>query len=125
MSQYSEEQYGQYANPEQQGFYQSGFTLDDQPVPGQQQQWSQGPTSYYSAPPPHQSHAYSSSEGYAQQSKRLTVKLKVRAWRSNRPTCSKVYCLPYASKESSVDSLKYVYIIRSVETSKDFTIDKS
>lgn len=67
----ADEQYGQYASPEQQGFYESGFTLEDQHDPGQQQQqWSQGPSSYYSAPPPHQQHVYS-AEGYGQQSKRL------------------------------------------------------
>lgn len=70
----AEEQYGQYASPEQQGFYESGFTLEDQAEPSQQQQWSQGPSSYYSAPPPppvpHQQHVYS-AEGYGQQSKTL------------------------------------------------------
>lgn len=71
MSQYSDEAYGQYASPEHQGFYQSGFTLEDQAEPVQQQQWSQGPpSSYYSAPPPQQSHVYG-GEGYAQQSKQL------------------------------------------------------
>ena len=69
----AEEQYGQYASPDQQGFYQSGFTLDDQPDPSQQQQqqWSQGPSSYYSAPPPHQQHVYSTEGYYGQQSKLL------------------------------------------------------
>ena len=70
----AEEQYGQYASPEQQGFYESGFTLEDQAEPSQQQQqqWSQGPSSYYSAPPPppHQQHVYS-AEAYGQQSKLL------------------------------------------------------
>ena len=73
MSQYPEDQYGQYASPEQQGFYQSGFTLEDQADPSQQQQqWTQGP-SYYSAPPPLQSHAMHAypAEGYGQQSKLL------------------------------------------------------
>ena len=71
MSQYPEEQYGQYASPEQQGFYQSGFTLDEQVDPSQQQQqqWAPGGPSYYSAPPPpHQSHVYA-AEGYGEQSK--------------------------------------------------------
>ena len=82
----AEEQYGQYASPEQQGFYESGFTLEDQAEPSQQQQqqWSQGPSSYYSAPPPppHQQHVYS-AEGYGQQSKLLLAnKLHVCALNS-------------------------------------------
>lgn len=70
MSQYSEEQYGQYASPDQQGFYQSGFTLEDQAEPSQQMQWSPQGSSYYSAPPPQQSHVYG-AEAYAQQGKRV------------------------------------------------------
>ena len=81
----AEEQYGQYASPDQQGFYQSEFTLDDQPDPSQQQQqWSQGPSSYYSAPPPQQQHVYS-AEGYGQQSK-LLLDSKLHVYIANYKT---------------------------------------
>ena len=73
MAQHQEE-YGQFSNPNQQGFYQSGLTMDDQAQPGPyehqpQQPWdTQAPTSYYSAPPPAQQQQYS-TDAYSQQGK--------------------------------------------------------